>query len=99
MKIPKKFKLFATTINVEWDNKGLNDRSTYGESRYGESKIILSKTQGQQNLSKDKIMDVFYHEKVHIILNTLGYNDLSSDEIFVDTFAKLFRQSVETEEY
>ena len=44
-------------------------------------------------------MDTFYHEKVHIILDTMGERELSQNEKFVDTFAKLLRQSDETANY
>lgn len=27
-RIPKSFKLFGTTVNVEWDNKSMNDKNT-----------------------------------------------------------------------
>ncbi len=99
MKIPTSFKLFGTTINIEWDNKRLNDKRNYGEASYGQSKIFLSTTQELEPLSEDKIMDTFYHEKVHIILNMMNERELSENEKFVDVFGKLLRQSDETITY
>lgn len=99
MKIPKSFKLFATTVNVEFDNQRMNDKQQYGESDYTTSKITLSDINGQRKLSQDNILDTFYHEKVHMILDTMGEYDLSRNEKFVDTFAKLWRQADETAEY
>jgi hypothetical protein len=99
MRIPKSFKLFGTTINIVWDNQKMNDKSRYGESRYSESKIILSTTDGLDNLSEGRILDTFYHEKVHMILDSMKEHELSSNEKFVDTFAKLLRQSDVTAEY
>ena len=99
MKIPKSFKLFGTIINVSFDNKNMNDRELYGESRFSESKIILSETHGVNKLSEDLLIDTFYHEKVHMILNFMQEDKLSSNEKFVDIFAKLLRQSIESEEY
>ena len=93
MNIPKKFKLFGTTINVVFDNERMNDKSQYGEASYSQSKITLSTTHGVDKLSKDKIEDTFYHEKVHLILDTMQEYDLSKNEKFVDIFAKLWRQS------
>ena len=98
-KIPKSFKLFATTIDIVQDNTGLNQRGNYGEASYSESKIRLSTTHGVNNLSKDKIMDTFYHEKIHIILNSMSKRNLSEDENFVEVFAKLLRQSDKTAKY
>lgn len=93
MNIPKKFKLFGTTINVVFDNKRMNDMSSYGVSSYSESKITLCTADAGYKLSKDKILDTFYHEKVHIILNSMQEYELSKNEKFVDIFAKLWRQS------
>jgi hypothetical protein len=95
---PFKFKLFATTINVVWDNVKMNDEQKYGESSYSSCKITLSNTHGVNELSQDRIKDTFYHERVHMILNTMHRDDLSSNEEFVDVFAKLWRQSDETME-
>ena len=97
--IPKSFKLFGSTIKVVFDNDRLNELKLYGQCDYGLSKIFLAETQERKELSPDKIKDTFYHEKVHMILDTMGEDKLSSDEKFVDIFSKLLRQSYETAEY
>lgn len=99
MKIPKSFKLFATTIKVVQDNKRMNDKNRYGESDYSTSQITLSTTNGIDELSEDKKIDTFYHERVHMILDHMQEYDLSRNEKFVDIFAKLLRQADETAEY
>lgn len=98
-KIPKRFKLFGSTINIVWDNKLMNQKENYGEAHYSQSKIILSHTHGVEPLSQDKILDTYYHEKVHLILDTMNEKELSRNERFVDVFAKLLRQSDITSEY
>jgi hypothetical protein len=98
-KIPKSFKLFADTINIVWDNKRMNDKENYGEASYGERKITLSTTQGTDELAQDCILSTFYHEVVHMILLELRRDDLSQDEKFVDNFAKLLRQFIESQQY
>lgn len=92
---PFSFKLFATTIDVVWNNQRMNDKGQYGEASYSESKITLSDTCGVDPLSEDRIKDCFYHEKVHIILDSMHEYELSKNEKFVDQFAKLLRQSDE----
>ncbi len=99
MKIPKKFKLFGSIIDVVWDNKRLNDKSLYGLSDYSRSEIILSTTHGAEDLSEDRIMDTFYHEKIHSILDAMNERELSENEKFVDVFSKLLRQSDESAEF
>lgn len=93
---PFSFKLFASTINVVWNNEKMIDAGTYGRSDYGQTRIILATVDRDENLSDDRIKDTFYHEKVHIILDTMGETELSKNEKFVDQFAKLLRQSDET---
>lgn len=98
-KIPKSFKLFATTWKVHWNDKKLNDRRAYGVCESFASRITLSTEQEGDKLSVDKMIDTFYHEKVHAILDTMYEYELSDNEKFVDTFAKLLRQSEETAKY
>lgn len=95
-KIPESFKLFATQINIIWDNKHCNEKKIYGEANYSQSKILLSNTDDCYKLSDCKMLDTFYHEKVHMILDAMNERKLSSNEKFVDIFAKLLRQSDET---
>lgn len=98
-KIPKSFKLFGTTINIVWENERLNDHKVYGLAEYSKSQITLSTTHSTDNLSEDRMLDTFYHEKVHTILDAMNERDLSENEKFVDVFAKLLRQSDETAKY
>lgn len=99
MRIPKSFKLFATPIEVVFDNNRMQDMGCYGLAEYSFSKITLADMYELKPLSDGKIMDTFYHEKVHMILDTMNERDLSQNEKFVDTFAKLLRQSDETAIY
>lgn len=97
--IPTEFRLFATTIKVRWDNTRMNQKNSYGEFRYCRAQITLSTTAGVVLLDNDRIKDCFYHEKIHAILEMMKEDELSENEKFVDTFAKLLRQSDETSLY
>ena len=99
MKIPKKFKLFGTTINIVWDDNRLNHEKSYGLSDYSKCEITLCKVDGIDSLTEDRIKDTFYHEKVHMILDAMNEMELSKNEKFVDVFGKLLRQSDETAEF
>ena len=98
MKIPKSYKLFGTTINVVWDNKRLNDKGMYGLSDYGRAEIVLSSVEGLEGLSEDRMLDTFYHERTHSILDAMNEPELGSNEKFVDVFSKLLRQADESAE-
>lgn len=99
MKIPLRFKLFSSTIKIKWENERMNDKGRYGEADYSTLQITLSTTNALDKLSDDRILDTFYHEKVHMILDSMKEHDLSKNEKFVDVFGKLLRQSDETAEY
>lgn len=77
----------------------MNDRMNYGLSDYAKSEITLSTTQGIDELSEDRILDTFYHERTHAILDAMNERELSNNEKFVDVFSKLLRQSDETAIY
>ena len=49
--------------------------------------------------SESSMLDTFYHEKVHIILDAMGEHTLSSEEKFVEVFSRLLRQSDESAEF
>jgi hypothetical protein len=97
--IPKRFKLFATTVQVVFNNPRMDDLKAYGYWHPSESTITLAARDGFTPIPGDKVLDTFYHEKVHAILDTMHEYKLSRNEKFVDTFAKLLRQSDETAEY
>ena len=99
MKIPKRFKLFSTTVKVVFDNKRMDDIHAYGYYEESESKIILCKVDGVSKLPDDKILDTFYHERTHAILQAMNKKELSANEEFVDVFSKLLRQAIESEKY
>jgi hypothetical protein len=99
MKMPKSFKLFATKIKVKYNNEECNNKDVYGLTNYSTSTITLAKTDKNKKLPKDKRLDSFYHEKVHMILLAMNKDDLSNNESFVDVFSKLLRQSDETAKY
>ena len=97
--IPKSFKLFATTVNVEFDNNMMGEREVYGDNCQSTSKIRLCDSAQGIDLSEDVIVDTFYHEKAHSILRAMGEYELNTNEKFVDIFARLWRQADETAEY
>lgn len=97
--IPSSFRLFGAKINIIWDNQRMNDMKSYGLAEYSALKITLSDQENFTKLSEDKIKDTYYHEKVHMILDSMGEHELSGNEKFVDIFSKLLRQSEETAEY
>ncbi|AGO48580.1 hypothetical protein Phi18:3_gp068 [Cellulophaga phage phi18:3] len=99
MKIPKSFNLFATTINVEFDSETLSYNSTLGDCSFCDNKINLSYSYKGNPIPESTIVDTFYHERTHVILDAMGRHELSQDEEFVEVFSRLLRQADETAEF
>lgn len=98
-KIPKSFKLFSTTVNVVFDDNRMNDLGCVGLSEIFHSRITLSKTRHGDEMPADTVLDTFYHEKIHMILDSMNETKLSGNEKFIEVFAKLLRQADETMEF
>lgn len=99
MDIPKKFKVFASTINVGYDSVRLSNEGALGDCSFTDGKISICKKYKGEKIPKSCMVDTFYHEKVHIILDAMGEHELSKDEKFVEIFARLLRQSDESAEF
>lgn len=97
--IPNKFQVFATIINVYYDNVRLSNEGILGDCSYTDSQITLCTHYKGSEMNKSAVLDTFYHEKIHIILDAMGEHKLSQNEKFVEVFARLLRQSDETSKY
>ena len=99
MNIPRKFKVFASTINVIFDSTRLSNDGILGDCSYIDSKITVCDVYKGDAVSMCAMTDTFYHEKIHIILDAMGEHKLSKNEKFVEVFARLLRQSDESSEF
>ena len=99
MTIPKKFKIFASTINIGFDNVRLSNIGVLGDCSFTDGKINICNEYKGEAVTDCCAIDTFYHEKIHIILDAMGEHELSQNEKFVEIFARLLRQSNETEEF
>lgn len=100
MKVPKRFKVFASTIEVQYDNDRLSYEGSLGEASFNQfNNICLVDKYKGVPLDSSVVLDSFYHERLHIILHAMGEHELSRNEKFVEVFARLLRQSDETAEF
>ena len=94
--IPTKFTLGAVEWSIKLDNKRLDDLRAYGYCEYDRSLITIQSEVDKEKRSQTAIEQTMYHEVVHSILDTLGKNDLSKDEEFVQSFSLLLHQFEKT---
>jgi len=99
MKIPKKFKVFASTINVSYESTRLSNEGILGDCSFTDSKITICNEYKGETINDCVMTDTFYHEKIHIVLDAMGEHELSKNEKFVEIFARLLRQSDESAEF
>ena len=99
MKIPKRVKLFGSTINIIFDDKTCESNSGYGSAIFKEDIIYLRKNAHGNGIKETEIECTYLHEIIHFILNKNGYNKLCDDEDFVSRLARSLHQVLTTQEY
>lgn len=101
--IPKSFMLFGRKIEVVFDDDYCNAHGMHGQSSWSKGRIYLLKfalEEGEKReLKDDQIEQNFFHELIHMILDTMGRCKLSNDEEFVSIFSGLLHQFTRTVDY
>lgn len=88
--IPKTFSIFSTTYKIK-EVKKVDSENSMGECDIDKKVIKL-----QKSLSLQDKEVTFLHELTHTILLSLGYDDLSNDESFVEQFSAALHQALTT---
>jgi len=90
--IPKKFKIFGLTYKVTQPVK-VDKEDNWGENSISHKRIKIKK-----GLNKEQKEITYLHELVHTVLDNLEYNELSSNEVFIERFSKALHQILTTSE-
>ena len=98
MKIPKRFKLFGRTITVKYDENEADEYSFKGATRWREDRILMARPNIHKTGTPKSMEQTFCHELTHWILHMMRHK-LEGNEEFVDVFASLLHQSLDTMEY
>jgi hypothetical protein len=94
MKIPYEFNLGAHKITVR---KNLRLKDCYGEWFTYKKEIQLARP--KKDWSEFFAFQVFVHEAVHAVLETMGRQDLSENEAFVDGLSEAITQVILTSKF
>lgn len=99
--IPRSFNLGGTKINVK-----ITDRlsgNTLGSCSTSQSVIQIAKQYMIDNECKEQseqsIINTFYHELVHGILQMMAEFEMDENEKFVQNFANLLCEAMKSAEY
>ena len=74
MKIPEKLKIKTRTYDVVYDEYLMRDNQKYGMCEHNKQKITLDSTQ-----KKDQLEKTFFHEILHVALDSSGLRLLNHD--------------------
>ena len=99
MKIPKEFQLGAITWSVVKTPHISRINGEFGNCDFNEQVISYTDVIEGKKVKPNMVLLTFYHEKIHAILDTMGRDELNTDEAFVDMFANLLLQSDLTTKY
>lgn len=84
----KEFTLGGVRWSVKTDNPELDDLHLLGLCEFPKSSISVY----EKGIDKNLVNQTLYHEVVHAILESMGENELSSNDKFVQGFALLLHQ-------
>jgi len=85
--IPEQFKLNHKTIKVIVDDDYCVSEECVGEADFTQKLITLASVCNGKKITKAEKEKTFFHELVHMILDSMGRYRLKYDEKFVDEFA------------
>lgn len=90
--IPKQFNILGHTIKVKMGNPIVNGRIVAGSVDPNNNIIELATTIDGNPIGQSMLEHTYLHEITHLILDTMGENELYYNEKFVDLFAGLLHQ-------
>jgi hypothetical protein len=96
--IPKRFKIFGQTIEVEFHDNLVSKNDEVGHACYRENKIRLQGNTKSVPRPREQTEQGYLHEVVHIIFDQIGKDELRKDEGLVDLFANALHQILTTSE-
>lgn len=94
MRIPDEFQVGVHTVKV-LKNRRLKD--AYGLWYTAQKEVQLARP--KKDWSKFFSFQVFVHEAVHAVLETMGRQDLSENEAFVDGLSEAITQVILTAKF
>lgn len=95
MKIPSKFQVGGQKINVVLKD---NLDGKLGDCCLGSGVLNLAKSFKGEKQSPTSMLNTFYHELTHCILDTMGEDNLSADEKFVSSFSSFLTEALSSME-
>lgn len=96
-RIPKSFTVGGQDIEVREIERC--DSGCLGECCVAEGFVDIACTSKGREICDSVKLNTFYHELTHCILDTMGENDLSLNEKFVNTFSGFLTEAIRSFKY
>lgn len=93
-RIPTEYRVGGQKIKVSIVD-GLED-DKLGQCCVAEGEVKIAKNFGRKEQSASSMLNTFFHELTHSILDTMGENELSCNERFVSCFSSFLLESILT---
>jgi len=90
-KRPTTFDIFGRTFTIKYTEDLIQHDSCYGLWRPDKGEVTI-----QTNLDRGLEDHTLWHELTHAILDSIGNEELSKNEVFVDLFGAALHQVVKT---
>ncbi len=88
--IPKRFSLFGQSIEVRLDPAFTKEHECFGKWFPAQNLIVLQSPDSDH--ADDVILQTFWHEATHAMLDLLGYGEWSENERFVEQMGQCIYQ-------
>ena len=94
--VPGKFQLMGHTIRVVMRDDLWDQCEAHGRWVKHKHLIELQTPTEQNGMTQSFLVQTFWHEVCHAILDNIGKDDLSNDESFVDILGQCIHQVLST---
>lgn len=98
MKIPRQFTLGALPFDVQIVDDLVETTECVGQTCVQAGRMVIQAITPETPMTPEGQCHVFLHELVHAILGVMNEHRLNRNERFVDMFALLLHQALETME-
>lgn len=95
IKIPLTFNVGGQLITVS-EPQQLDDNTLLGECCIAQGYLRIAATSRGKCVTAESKWNTFFHELTHLILDTMGENELSGNEKFVNTVSSFLTEAIVT---
>ena len=92
-KIPQQFNVGGQSIAVS-ETAQMDDNTLLGECSIVQGYLLIARTSRGKDVTAECRLNTFFHELTHLILDTMGEDELSGNEKFVNTFSSFLTEAI-----